>query len=80
VAATYDGQTLRLYQDAVVVDTLVHPLTALAPTDKPLYIGTNKNGQSGQAEPFVGLLDEVLLYSVALGPGQIEGLRQGLRP
>jgi hypothetical protein len=26
------------------------------------------------------LLDEVLLYSVALGPGQIEGLRQGLRP
>jgi hypothetical protein len=28
----------------------------------------------------VGLLDEVLLYSVALGPSQIQALRQGLRP
>ena len=61
-----------------MVDTLVQPLTALAPTDKPLYIGTNKN--VAQAEPFVGRLDEVLLYSVALGPDQIQALREGVRP
>jgi Concanavalin A-like lectin/glucanases superfamily len=80
VAVTYDGRTLTLYQDAEVADTLIHPLTALAPTNRPLYIGTNKNVQVDRAEPFVGLLDEVLLYSVALGPGQIQALRQGLRP
>jgi Concanavalin A-like lectin/glucanases superfamily len=80
VAVTYDGRTLTLYQDAAVVDTLAHPLTALAPTGKPLYIGTNKNAQAGRAEPFVGLLDEVLLYSVALGPTQIQALRDGQRP
>jgi hypothetical protein len=78
VAVTYDGQTLTLYQDAAVVDTLVQPLTALARTAKPLYIGTNQN--AGQAEPFVGVLDEVLLYSVALGPSQIQALRAGVRP
>lgn len=80
VAVTYDGQTLTLYQDAEVVDTLVQPLTALARTDKPLYLGTNKNDQGSPDEPFVGLLDEVLLYSVALGPGQIQALREGVRP
>jgi hypothetical protein len=80
VAVTYDGRTLTLYQDAAVVGTLVHPLAALAPTGKPLYIGTNKNAQAGRAEPFVGLLDEVLLYSVALGPTQIQALSQGRRP
>lgn len=80
VAVTYNGEIMTLYQDGERLGTLPHPLTRLAATNKPLYIGTNKNSQPGPAEPFVGWLDEVLLYSVALAPEQIQALSEGTRP
>jgi hypothetical protein len=77
VAATYDGAHLRLYKGGVEVGSL--PLTRPLPADdSPLYIGTNKNGSSHDV--FVGTIDEVVLYSVALPAAAIRSLQTGADP
>jgi hypothetical protein len=80
-AATFDGQTIRIYQDGVLEDSL--PWTGGLPSsDQPLYIGTNKNasGASTAHHPWEGDLDEVLLYDVALPAQAIAALAAGQRP
>ena len=77
VAATYDGAHLRLYKGGVEVGLM--PLTRPLPAgDSPLYIGTNKNGSSHDL--FVGTIDEVVLYSVALPAAAIRSLQTGADP
>ena len=77
-AATYDGQTLRVYQAGVSRDSLSVRVT-LPPSTAPIYIGTNKN--AGQAaEPLGGRLDEVVIYNRALLPSEIAALAGGMRP
>jgi hypothetical protein len=77
VAATFDGLTVRLYQEGVEVGSLRYE-AELAASPDPLYIGTNKN--PGNEEPFQGRIDDVLLYSVALPPASIAVLATGATP
>jgi hypothetical protein len=77
VAATFDGVTVRLYQDGVEVGSLRYDAELAASADA-LYIGTNKN--PGNDEPFLGRIDDVLLYSVALPPSSIAALAAGAAP
>jgi hypothetical protein len=80
VAVTYDGNNLTLYQNGSVANTLKYPLVALPVTTKPLYLGANKNADPNGAQPFVGYLDELMIYSVALTATQIKALADGSRP
>jgi hypothetical protein len=77
VAATYDGATLNLYRDGQLLGT--SPLTRALPIgSNPLYIGTNKNPTRNDV--YIGLLDEVVLYSVPLSAGGISSLYGGTDP
>lgn len=77
-AATFDGITLRLFRDGQQVGTFA--LTRALPEDPntPLYIGTNKNPQRNDV--FLGRIDEVTLYNVALSPQSITALAGGASP
>jgi hypothetical protein len=74
VTATLDGtrHDLRLYIDGLLVGekrTSVVPLLALDPTQMPgLGIG---NTQAGFDLPFLGAIDEVVLYDHALTPAEL---------
>jgi hypothetical protein len=77
VAATYDGAALRVYQNGQLVGTTLGAWT-FPRSENPVYIGTNKN--MNKDEPMIGLLDDVLLYGVALPPGAIKALFDGYLP
>jgi len=79
VAATLGGGFLRVYEDGVETDNSAydHPLPA---SNAPLYIGTNKNTVASGNEPFAGLIDDLLLWNVALTAAQIRDLAAGLLP
>jgi hypothetical protein len=77
VAATYDGAALRVYQNGQLVGTTQGAWT-FPRSENPVYIGTNKN--MNKDEPMMGLLDDVLLYGVALPPGAIKALFDGFVP
>jgi hypothetical protein len=77
VAATFDGNTARLYVDGTEVAVLSYP-RPLTRSTAPLYLGTNKNPT--RHEPMSGRIDEVLLYSVPLPAGAIAALAGGALP
>jgi hypothetical protein len=81
LALTYDGATLRLYQDgvAVGVEDYDQPLVG---DRTPLCLGCNQNlpGDTAADEPLSGRLDEVLLYGRALSAGDIARLAAGESP
>ena len=80
-AATFDGSTIRLYQDGALQMSVAWT-TPLPMSSSPLYLGTNKNeaGLDDNHHPWEGQLDEVLLYDVALSAASIRALAQGERP
>jgi len=80
VAVTYDGTTLAVYQNGKASGSIEYPMDALPATSSPLYIGTSKNTDPNESQPFVGYLDQVMIYSVALTSTQIKALAEGLRP
>ena len=68
VAATYDGQVLKIYVDGVVdgqMNTDVEPVT----NTEPIMIGTNVINQGVN-----GLVDEVAIFSVALAEEDIKDI------
>jgi hypothetical protein len=77
VTATLDGVQgeMRLYLAGVLVAkkvTSVRPIGALDPALQPgIAIG---NTPAGGGYPFIGLVDEVLLYSRSLSPAEVTGL------
>jgi hypothetical protein len=76
VAATYDGSQMRVYLDGVPAGIPVAYTGMLRASQFPLYIGTNKNDPA-EHQPFDGILDEVMLFSQALGVDAIGKLRDG---
>jgi hypothetical protein len=75
VAATYDGTTIRLFVGGKQIAEKPHAL-ALAPSDKPIYLGTNKN-VGAPNQPWDGWLDEITIWSVALPEARIGELASG---
>ena len=82
LAATYDGSTLRVYQDAVQI--CERDVTGSVPNDDTqngLIIGGNvNNAANGVQETLTGMIDEVVLYSRALGGTEIDALALGMPP
>jgi hypothetical protein len=64
VVATFDGQTMRLYRDGVLLDVNVTGPIPLPSLDAPLQVG----------EGFEGLLDDVRIYDRALSPTEVQSL------
>lgn len=67
-AATYDGQTLKLYVDGALQKQIVTGAGALAPNSKDLTIGMNRSNPVPQLRDlaFDGVLDEIMLFDRAL--------------
>jgi len=77
LAGTYDGATARLYVDGVEIAN--QPMTGSFRSDTtPLILGGNGNDASGvPTELFPGRLDELMLFSRALGADEIAQLAAG---
>ena len=71
VAVTWDGQTLRLYQDGNLEDQKTAP-GPIRPAAKPLTLGNGNDGYNPW--PYTGAMDEVRFYSRALDPAEIHAL------
>jgi glucose/arabinose dehydrogenase/chitodextrinase len=67
LAATYDGATLKLYVNGVLVASTVQT-GALTPSTNPLSIG----GDPIYGQYFAGLIDEVRVYNTALTQAQVQ--------
>jgi hypothetical protein len=79
VAATYDGQEIKLYLDGALENSLPAPGLVVGTNDLPLSMGAQDDG----VRPFDGTLDEVRLYDYALTQAEIQDLiatSQGLSP
>jgi hypothetical protein len=80
-AGTFDGTTLRIYENGVEkkATAFSQPLPDSA---APLYLGTNKNGSGASTahHTWEGQLDEVMLYDRALPGDAIAALASGTRP
>jgi hypothetical protein len=70
VAATYDGQEIKLYLDGVLEGTLPAPGLVIAANGLPLSIGAQDDGVA----PLQGTTDEVHIHSVALTEAEIQDL------
>ncbi len=77
LAATFDGNLVRLYLDGVEEAVMAYP-RPLPATTTPLYLGNNKNPSDG--EPMVGKIDDLLLFSEALSASEIAQLAAGVLP
>ena len=64
LAATYDGATLKLYVNGVLVSSGARQRNVSATSTNPLEIG----GDSIFGQYFAGIIDEVRVYNVALTP------------
>ena len=69
VAGTFDGQTLRLYVDGALAQSVAAP-GALQVSARPLTIGNHPSWNA-----YHGVIDEVRLYGVALSLEQVRAIR-----
>jgi hypothetical protein len=81
LAATYDGSTLKVYEDAVEVSSIA----AAGPmwqddTSTGLIIAGNVNAADPVGETFVGKLDELVIYSRVLTPAELTALAAAMPP
>ena len=67
IAGTYDGQTMRLYRNGILLDSL----EIAGSLDDSSTVNINSAG-----EPFDGKLDEVTLYNRALTGSEVYDLAQ----
>ena len=72
LAATYDGSSLKVYFDGVVVAE-TSASGDMATTDGPLFIG-NKWSQAPAGDEFNGIMDDVRIYNRALTQSEIQKL------
>lgn len=78
LAATYDGNDLKLYLDGVLVNST--PKTgAITYSSLPLYIGTCHEGAS-HTYVFCGELDDIRIYDTALSAAEIYSLYDFVEP
>jgi len=70
LAATYDGEALRLYHNGVEVGATPLQGNVAANAAVQAAIGNQPNGGRG----FVGLIDDVCIFSVAIAPREVREL------
>lgn len=75
-AATYDGQTLKLYMDGVLQKQTVTGAGALVPNGKDMTIGMNRSNPSPQQREagFDGVVDEIMVYDRALTEEEVKAV------
>jgi len=73
VAGVYDGQKMYLYVDGVL-DSSQPASGPIGTNDEPVYIGENSEMTGRQ---WNGMIDDVRIYSYALGESDIEALCSG---
>ncbi len=71
-AATFDGQTMRVYLDGEEIGSLARPGVIALQPGTPAFLGSN----NGAAEHFQGGLDDLRVYQAALTPDQVRRLCQ----
>ncbi len=74
VGLVWDGSTRHLYVDGVEVARDVQPLSPLKSSNGGLHIGAGKT--LGPASFFLGLVDDIRLYGVALSVEEISAMVQ----
>jgi hypothetical protein len=72
ITGTYDGTTMKLYVDGVVVASAA-ATGSIAVTSDPLDVG-NKNGSTVGSDTFSGNLDDVRIYDRAISASEIATL------
>jgi len=76
LAATWDGQAIRLYVNGALEAFQAAPSLAIAANDRPLSIGAQDDGK----EPFDGAIDDVWVLDHAIGEAEIAALMAGGAP
>lgn len=71
LALTFDGVTVNLYLDGVVVASGVSPGAMNTSTLWPLMIGSTADGQFGRIQIFDGLLQHAVMFDRALSADRI---------
>jgi len=81
-AATFDGQTLKLYVDGVLQKQTAVGKGDVAATAHDLTLGMNRSSPSAQEKDHAldGLMDEVMLFDRALGEADIKRLIAAAKP
>ena len=81
-AATYDGQTLKLYVDGVLQKQTVSAHGEIASNTHSLTLGMNRSSPSGQEKEvsFEGTMDEVMVFNRALDETEIQKLLSAVKP
>ncbi|UCC22533.1 MAG: LamG domain-containing protein [Planctomycetota bacterium] len=67
---TFDGDTVNLYENGVLVNSLPNTITPIA-TSQPLYIGRWQNNSDWDCD---GSIDEVMIFNRALSAAEVEQL------
>ena len=75
LAGTYDGNRLLIYQNGAEIARTTGLDVQLAASSTDLLIGLNQNSTLSN-EPFLGVMDEVVVFSVALTAQGIRTLAQ----
>ena len=70
IAASYDGQEIKLYVDGLLESSLFAPGLVIGSNDHDLSIGS----QDDKRYPFEGSIDQVHIYNDALTPASIQEL------
>jgi hypothetical protein len=78
VASTFDGSRIRIYYNGVEQDYATWTAPLPSGGNAPVYLATKK--VINWAHPFIGALDEVMLYDRELPPEAIAALARGERP
>ncbi len=80
-AATYDGTIGRVYMNGVEVCRFSRPLASFGTTNKPFIFGAGGNNLMDDAQEVLnGRIDDLVLYSRALSPGEISSIYMGGAP
>ena len=81
-ASVCDGRTLKLYVDGQLQKQTAPVTAELAPNASDLTLGMNRSDPSAQEKEAAldGALDEVLLFSRALGEAEIKQVMASARP
>jgi len=71
VAGTYDGETMRLYLDGVLIGTNTSPSGDMASYNTPLEVAAYPNMPKASNYCFDGAIDELLIYDRALSSNEV---------